>query len=278
MIDAHFHAWQLARGDYAWLTPDLRPIYRDVHVADWTVHAKQHQINGGILVQAAPSFEETQFLLEEARRNPMVRGVVGWIDMLAPNALDKVKQCAAEPLLKGLRPMLQDIPDPDWILQAQVQPVLHAMAEHGLVLDALIQPIHISRILIVTQRHPNLSVVIDHGAKPVIEPDALAAWQNQMRQLAQTTPAQRVMCKLSGLWTEAPAGSPVSSIRVWAEALIDIWTPARLIWASDWPVLEMAGSYSEWRTFALQVIAKQSAPLQAQILGENARRIYRLHD
>ena len=278
MIDAHFHAWQLARGYYAWLTPDLRPIYRDVHVADWAVHAKQHQINGGILVQAAPSLEETQFLLEEARCNPMVHGVVGWIDMLAPDALDQVKQCASEPLLKGLRPMLQDIPDPDWILQAQVQPVLHAMAEHGLVLDALIKPIHISRILELTQRHPNLSVVIDHGAKPLIELDALADWQSQMWQLAQTTPAQRVMCKLSGLWTEAPAGSPVSSIRVWAETLIDIWTPARLIWASDWPVLEMSGSYAEWRAFALQVIAKYSEPLQAQILGKNARRIYRLHD
>ena len=276
MIDAHFHAWQLNRGDYGWLTPELGSIYRDVHVADWVLHASKHQITGGVLVQAAPTFEETQYLLSQAQLNPMVKGVVGWIDMLAEDAIEKVALCAQSPGLKGLRPMLQDIADPHWILQAAIQPVLHAMAEHGLVLDALIKPIHMNQILEVTRLHPKLSVVIDHGAKPLIDDEALNGWRQGMLQLAQATDPKLVMCKLSGLWTEAPSGSQVALIKPWCEALLEIWTPQRLIWGSDWPVLEMAGSYSAWREFSLQLVASCSPSEQALILGANAERIYKL--
>jgi len=201
---------------------------------------------------------------------------VGWIDMLTEDAVDKVALCAKSPLLKGLRPMLQDIADPDWILQAQVQPVLSAMAAHGLVLDALIKPIHLPQILEVTRAHPALKVVIDHGAKPLIDESEMSRWEHSMTNLAQATDTQRVMCKLSGLWTEAPSGNPIESIQPWCEALLEIWTPHRLIWGSDWPVLELAGSYSAWRKFSQQLISRCSASEQALILGENAKRIYQL--
>ena len=276
MIDAHFHAWQLSRGDYGWLTPALAPIYRDIQISDWAEQATQHHIMGGVLVQAAPTFEETQYLLAQAGQNPMVKGVVGWIDMLADDAIDKINGCAKSPLLKGLRPMLQDIADPDWILQAQVQPVLSAMAAHGLVLDALIKPIHLPQILEVTRAHPTLKVVIDHGAKPLIDASALPQWRQAMRQLAQASHPQRVMCKMSGLWTEAPSGSPIDCIQPWCEALLEIWTPHRLIWGSDWPVLELAGSYSAWRKFSLALLSRCSASEQALILGQNAKSIYQL--
>ena len=276
MIDAHFHAWQLNRGDYGWLTPELAPIYRDVQISDWALHASKHQILGGVLVQAAPKFEETQFLLSQASQNPKVKGVVGWIDMLAKDALEQLTLCAQSPLLKGLRPMLQDLADPNWILQPSIQPVLNAMAEQGLVLDALIKPIHMPQILEITRLHPKLSVVIDHGGKPLISEAALQSWKHQMLQLAQETRASRVMCKLSGLWTEAPSGSQVDLIKPWCEALLDIWTPQRLIWGSDWPVLEMAGSYSAWREFSLALIARLSPDEQALILGGNATSMYKL--
>ena len=276
MIDAHFHAWQLNRGDYGWLTPELSPIYRDVNVGEWAQHASHFQINGGVLVQAAPTFEETLFLLEQAQSHPMVKGVVGWLDMLADDAVEQVAQCAALPGLKGLRPMLQDIEDPDWILQAKIQPVLNAMARHDLVLDALIQPVHMSRILKVTRAHPNLKVVIDHGAKPIIELSHLPSWKNEMTQIAQETNTQRVMCKLSGLWTEAAKGSSVTSLDPWCQALLEIWTPQRLIWGSDWPVLELAGSYASWREFSLNLIAHYSVEDQELILGRNAINIYQL--
>lgn len=276
MIDAHFHSWQLARGDYGWLTADLAPIYRDVQVADWQAQAQRWGITGGVLVQAAPTAQETQHLLQLAQDHPAVLGVVGWMDMLAPNALEQVAWYAAQPLLKGLRPMLQDLTDPDWILQPAIQPVLAAMARCGLVLDALIKPVHLPRILALTQAHPNLTVVVDHGAKPVIQTEALGAWAEAMSQLARATDPARVVCKMSGLWTEAPAGQAVEAVRPWCETLMKIWGAQRLLWGSDWPVLELAGSYAEWRQLSLQLLAPWSEQDQNAVLGGNARRIYGL--
>lgn len=276
MIDAHFHCWQLTRGDYGWLTPELGPIYRDVSLADWQNQAQSWGVNGGVLVQAAPTVQETQFLLQQAQDNPAVLGVVGWIDMLAPDAVLQVARCAAQPLLKGLRPMLQDLSDPDWILQPAIQPVLSAMASNGLVFDALIQPVHLPRILALTQAHPDLTVVVDHGAKPVIKAAAMAPWREAMTQLARQTDPAQVVCKMSGLWTEAPEGEPVEVVRPWCEALLDIWSPQRLLWGSDWPVLEKAGSYAAWRELSLDVLSKSSTQENSAVFGGNARRIYRL--
>jgi L-fuconolactonase len=276
MIDAHFHCWQLARGDYGWLTHELAPIYRDVQVADWQRQALPWGVTGGVLVQAAPTTQETAFLLQQAQANPAVLGVVGWIDMLAPDAIEQVAHCAAQPLLKGLRPMLQDLNDPDWILQPAIQPVLHAMARSGLVLDALIKPVHLPRILALTQVHPDLTVVVDHGAKPLIEATAMSAWAESMAQLAHQTNPDKVVCKLSGLWTEAPAGQAVEVVRPWCESLLQIWGPQRLLWGSDWPVLELAGSYADWRRWTTDLLREWSPQEQADVLGGNARRIYRL--
>lgn len=275
MVDAHFHAWQLARGDYGWLTPALAPIYRDVAVGDWQAHASAHGIAAGVLVQAAPTRAETQQLLAWAEAHPAVQGVVGWEDFAAADAPARIHALAQHPRLKGLRPMLQDIAQTDWILQAQVQPALQAMAGAGLVLDALVQPRHLPLLPELAARHPTLRIVVDHGAKPQQGMDE-TQWLAPMRALAQTTAAERVMCKLSGLWTEAPAGAGVDWTRPWAQALLQVWGPQRLIWGSDWPVLELAGSYAAWREASLQLLAHLGETERARVLGGNAVQIYRL--
>ncbi len=127
MIDAHFHSWQLSRGDYGWLTPEIGSIYRDVAVADWQKLAQPLGITGGILVQAAPTVAETMHLLALAEANPAVLGelwVIGWVDFTAADAVAQIEELAKHPKLKGLRPMLHDLPDADWILQPVVQPAL----------------------------------------------------------------------------------------------------------------------------------------------------------
>ena len=280
-VDAHVHVWQLARGDYGWLTPALAPIYRNVDVADWAEQAAACGIHAGLLVQAAPTAAETAFLLQQAHAHRQrVRGVIGWVDLLAADAVKQVYALAGEPLLKGLRPMLQDIADTDWIEQPAAQPALAAMAETGLVFDALIQPRHLAVIARLAQRHRRLRIVVDHGAKPAmdgpVDQPPGRAWRDGLAELAAGTEAQRVMCKLSGLWTQAPNGRPCAHVRPWAQTLLKIWGTDRLIWGSDWPVLELAGDYGSWHRFSLELLAGLSAEQQAAVLGGNARAMYQL--
>jgi L-fuconolactonase len=270
-IDAHFHCWQLARGDYGWLTPALAPIYRDVSVADWQAQSAPHGITGGLVVQAAPTEAETRFLLAQADANPAVLGVVGWMDMLAPDAPIRIEKLATHPCLKGLRPMLQDIADPEWILQPALAPALRAMADCGLVFDALVKSVHLPHVLTLAARHPDLRMVIDHCAKPDIAAGEWQPWADGMARIANETQA---MCKLSGLMTEA--GPQPGAVRRWGEHVLQSFGADRVVWGSDWPVLELAASYAQWLGEAQQLLAGMDAKGQAAVMGGNAVGLYRL--
>ena len=170
--------------------------------------------------------------------------------------------------------MLQDIADPDWILQGAVQSALQAMADCDLVFDALVKPVHLPRLLTLSARHPRLRLVVDHGAKPDLRtaPDdaGRAAWCRDLQTLARETPA---VCKLSGLWTEAAPGAPVSAVQGAARSVLDAFGPARVMWGSDWPVLELAGSYAQWLACARGLVAPAESDA---VFNGTARRIYRL--
>jgi L-fuconolactonase len=272
-IDAHFHSWQLARGDYGWLTPALGLIYRDVSVPDWQAQAQTCGVTGGLLVQAAPTEAETGHLLALAEQHPSVLGVVGWVDWLAPDAAQRIDTLARHPKLKGLRPMLQDIPDPDWILQPALQPLLVQMAELGLVFDALVKPVHLPRLLSLAQRHPTLRIVIDHAAKPDIAAGTWQPWADDLQCLAEQTNA---VCKLSGMLTEAGADPVPQVCRPWAEHVLACFGPSRVLWGSDWPVLELAGSYAGWWQACQQFTEHLTKAERAAVFGGNALRVYRL--
>src|SRR5436190_19552028 len=139
-IDSHQHFWELHRGDYGWLTPALEPIYRDFGPADLAPTLRKHGIDRTILVQAAPTFEETLYLLGIADRAPFVAGVVGWIDFDAPDAVARIACAAEHAMLVGLRPMVHDIADDDWLLRPALRGAFDAMAARGLVFDALTRP------------------------------------------------------------------------------------------------------------------------------------------
>ena len=272
LVDAHFHSWQLVRGDYGWLTPALGPIYRDVNVPDWQAHARLAGVTGGILVQAAPTEAETVHLLALADQHPSVLGVVGWVDWLAPDAAQRIQTLARHPKLRGLRPMLQDIPEPDWILQPALQPLLALMAELGLVFDALVKPVHLPRLLTLAQRHPSLRIVIDHAAKPDIAAGTWQPWADDMQRLAEQTNA---VCKLSGMLTEAGANPAPQVCRTWAEHALACFGPSRVLWGSDWPVLELAGSYAGWWQACQQFTEHFTEAQRAAVFGGNAQRVYR---
>ena len=273
MIDAHFHSWLLSRADYGWLTPALPEIYRDVSIADWQAQAAPYGVKAGVLVQAAPTEAETQWLLSQAQQHPAVLGVVGWADLLAPDAPARIRALAASPKLKGLRPMLQDIADPDWILQAALAPALQTMSDLGLVLDALIKPLHLPRLLTLAARYPALKLVIDHAAKPDIAAGQWEPWASDLAEVASQTQA---VCKISGLLTEAGPKPHPDAARRWAAHVLQVFGEDRVMWGSDWPVLELAGSYSDWWQASRRLSAGLSEAGRQALYGGTARRVYRL--
>jgi L-fuconolactonase len=281
MIDAHFHSWQLSRGDYGWLTPDIGSIYRDVAVADWQKLAQPLDITGGILVQAAPTMAETLHLLALAQDNPTVLGVVGWADFTAADAHLQIENLAKHPTyslkLKGLRPMLHDLPDLAWIVQSAVQPALAVMEKLGLVLDALIRPVHLPHILTIAQRYPNLFIVIDHCAKPEIASGIEKAWQPWAVGMAALAALPNVSCKLSGLLTEAGKSSDPSICKPWIDYVINVFGSERMMWGSDWPVLELANDYQTWFEYCKSITSQLTTQQQDNLFGNNTKRIYKLN-
>ena len=270
-IDAHHHLWSLARGDYGWLTPELKPIYRDFDLKDLAPHLAAAKIEGTILVQAAPTEAETRFLLDIAETAEVVRGVVGWTDFDAPDGVARIDAMAARPLLVGLRPMVQDIPDDDWLLGPALEPLLRAMAGHGLVFDALALPRHLSRLLRVVDRHGELQFVLDHCAKPHLKTGDIAVWR---RDIAELAARQNIVCKLSGLVTEAGPDWQLGDLRPAVDHVIKCFGPQRLLWGSDWPVLNLAGDYERWLEASQTLLADLTEDDKAAIFGGNAARIY----
>jgi L-fuconolactonase len=270
-IDSHQHFWQVARGDYHWMSPDLEPLYRDYGPDDLAPLLARHGIERTILVQAAQTLAETRFMLGIAERTSFVAGVVGWADFADRDAPDTIGRLAQHPLLLGLRPMVQDIPDDDWLAQPHLAPAFRALVKHGLVFDALVFPRHLSRLLVVTDRHPDLAVVIDHGAKPAIRERRLDPWRADMAALAARP---NTFCKLSGLVTEAASGWTTDDLRPYFDHLLAAFGPERLLWGSDWPVVNLAGGYDRWREAALALIGSLPDTERAAVLGGNAATLY----
>ncbi|HEY7576176.1 MAG TPA: amidohydrolase family protein [Acetobacteraceae bacterium] len=270
-VDAHHHVWQIARGDYGWLTPDL-PIHRDYALHD--LRPLLGDITATVLVQAAPTTAETEFLLAVARQSGgLVRCVVGWTDLAHPDAPRRIAALMANPLLKGLRPMLQDIPDTDWVLGSDIQPALEALAASGLRFDALIQPRHLPVLLQLHSRHPTLQSVIDHCAKPDIAGGAWQPWADDIARVARETPA---CCKLSGLATAAGRSWRVDDLRRYVDHLLGTFGPDRLMWGSDWPVVNLAGGYIRWRDAAASLLAGIPQRDRDAIFGGTALKFYGL--
>src|ERR1700722_4997538 len=167
-IDAHQHYWDPARGDYGWLTPDLDQLYRTFGPADLAPLRERADVQRTVVVQAAPTVEETRYLLDLARDDASIAGVVGWVPMLARDVPDLIAELARHPKFKGIRPMLQDLPNDDWIANPDLAPAVEALIAHDLAFDALIFARHVDALETFVTRFPTLRIVIDHGAQPPI--------------------------------------------------------------------------------------------------------------
>ena len=275
-IDAHQHFWRLANSWTNWPTHAEAKIFQDYAPADLQPILTQYGIEKTILVQAAPSVEETADLLRIASETPFVAGIVGWVDFEHPEiALRDLDELSDADLFKGVRPMLQSIEETEWILAPKFQPIFEKLEQLGMAFDALIQPRHLPTLARLADRHPNLHFIIDHCAKPAIEEDDLSAWRHHLGQCAQR---DNISCKLSGLVTEAQTSATLDMIMGVFEHSFNSFGAERLLWGSDWPVVNMAPkhSYETWRDMTEHMLAKLSPDEQDNVLGLSAARIYHI--
>lgn len=270
-IDSHQHFWQLATRGGAWPPPELTPIYRDFHPADLAGLLQENGIAGTVLVQSMPNEADTHFMLDLAQRHSFIRAVVGWTDLKSSEAPARIAALAAHPMLRGLRPMLQDLDDDDWIADPALAPAVEAMLRHGLRFDALVLPRHLPALLAFARRHPALPIVIDHLAKPVMRGSPDPRWLRDMESLAALP---QVACKLSGMVTEAGPGWTVEQLRPYAHHVLQAFGPQRVMWGSDWPVVDLAAGYSAWVQASEVLLDGLDEGERAAVFGLNAGRFY----
>jgi L-fuconolactonase len=272
-IDAHQHFWRLAARQGAWPPPDLAAIHRDFEPGDLAPLLAAHGIAGTVAVQSLPEEADTHYLLDLADRHDVIRAVVGWTDLKAPDAAERIARLASHPKLRGLRPMLQDLEDDAWIADPAVDAGARAMAEHGLAFDALVLPRQLAPLLDFARRHPQLAIVIDHLAKPAMGGAPPAQWHADLARLAGLP---NVHCKLSGMVTEIGVDWTVERLRPYVRTILDLFGPERILWGSDWPVLDLAASYRAWVGASEALLAHVPAAQREAIFGLNARKFYKL--
>lgn len=272
-IDAHQHFWKIDRGDYGWLA-ELPKINRDYLPRDLAPLLREAGVDKTVLVQCAETIDETLFMLGLAAENDFIAGVVGWVNFAAPNAAQQIASLAQDAKLVGLRPMLQDMDDKAWILGDALSPGFQAMQKHALRFDALIKPPHLPHMPALCAQYPEMPIVIDHCAKPYIARGEMEPWRAQMQAIAAHSNAH---CKLSGLITEAGESWDAAKLKPYADAVIEMFGPARVMWGSDWPVCLLAGEYGAWRAAAAELTASLSAAERDSIFGGTAAKFYGLN-
>lgn len=260
--------------DYGWINDQMEPLRRDFLPEDLKPLLDDAGIDGAIVVQARQTLAETEWLLQLADRNTWMMGVVGWAPIASPEFPDLLSQLTQKAKLKGLRHVIQDEPDDDFILDPAFNRGIRMLRDTGLVYDILIQARHLPQTLRFVDAHPDQHFVLDHCAKPSITSGGLEPWASRMRELAARP---NVCCKVSGLVTEAywHQWSP-ATLEPWWHVVLEAFGPSRLLFGSDWPVALLASDYHRW----VRTVADWTAPLsldeRSAIWGGTARRVYSL--
>lgn len=274
-IDCHQHFWKASRGDYHWMSPAVPVLCRDYLPEDLQPLLKKNKIEKTILVQAAQTRAETDFLLDLAARHEFIAGVIGWLDMDSPGFARDLDVYSQKPKFLGIRPMLQDLPEDDWILRPRVIDSLKVIADRDLPFEFLTYTRHLPHVLAALESVPGLRAVVDHVSKPEIKNRKLDPWRSLIARVAKHP---NVYCKLSGMITEADLKTwTVDDLRPYAEHVLECFGPERVMFGSDWPVCLLAGSYDQVAA-ALQAVVKPRLDHRGElaVFGENAARFYKL--
>ncbi|MFA1623854.1 amidohydrolase [Rhizobium mongolense] len=274
-VDCHMHFWTLAMEPYysLWMSPDDKVLYRDYGPRDAVPLMEKNNVEGVVVVSAASSVHETGYLLGLADGRDFIKGVVAWLDLLAPTAADDLGNWARFAKLKSIRPYLQDLPEEDWILKKELDPAFRAMLDHGLRFDALIKPRHILNTVRFIERYPDLPVIVDHMAKPEIGSGNFEPWRRDMERFRDL---DHVHCKISGIVTEDGPDWTPERLQPYLETVFDIFGPDRLVFGSDWPVVNLVADYSRWIETLDHAMKSLPAADQQKIWASNGERFYGL--
>lgn len=274
-IDAHHHIWHPARGDYGWMPADDPILTRQYSPVDLQTGMNACEIRGTVLVQAAPTVNETEYLLGIADATPHVLAVVGWIDFESGSS-ETLERLAQHPRFAGVRPMIQDLPDPDWMLREDIQWAFQCLIDQDLSFDALGYPQHINNFTTLFSRYPTLRTVLDHCLKPEIRNHTdknFETWATAMSRLARET---SVYCKLSGLLTEDGESWSIENLRPYVDHILTEFTPQRVMWGSDWPVVRLRCEYEQWFEMATSLTVGLNSSESKAVFGKNAVEFYQL--
>jgi L-fuconolactonase len=271
IIDAHHHLWRCDPADYPWIGANDLVLRRDFGATELEAACSETGVDGTVVVQARQTLGETRWLLDQASRSPRILGVVGWVPLQDP-ALPGILERIAEPALVGVRHVVQDEPDPDFLLRPAVARGIDLLAGRGLVYDLLVRAAQLPQAIRCVDAHPAQRFVLDHAAKPDFT-EGLEPWAGRIRDLARRP---NVCCKISGLATEMGLGWTPDRLRPWVDVLLDAFGPGRLLFASDWPVCLLATGYQRWFDGVAMLIAGLTAGERAAVLGDNAVAAYRL--
>jgi L-fuconolactonase len=273
-IDAHQHFWQYSPEEYGWIDPDMAVLRQDRLPEDLAPLLKAANLDGTVAVQARQTLEETQWLLELADQHPFIKGVVGWVDLCGPDLRAQLERFSAHPKFCGVRHVVQDETDDQFMLSDEFLRGIAALAEFDLTYDILIFPKHLPVACELVGRFPDQPFVLDHIAKPRIKDGVLEPWATDIKQLAAYP---NVVCKVSGMVTEAHwQGWKASHFRPYLDVVLEAFGPGRLIFGSDWPVCTLAGAYGEVVGLVAAYAQKLSVDEQAAIWGGTAQRFYGL--
>ncbi|MFC4010371.1 amidohydrolase family protein [Nonomuraea purpurea] len=274
VVDAHQHFWNVETGSYPWLTPEHGPIFRTFEPEELLPQLAAAGVGRTVLVQAMDSYADTDAMLAQADAHDVIGAVVGWVPLERPGeAAGALERYRRHPRFAGVRHLIHDEPDPDWVLREPVIEGLKLLAAAGLPFDVVaVLPRHLEHVPVLAERVPGLRMVIDHLAKPPIKEKGWEPWASLLARAAEVP---GVHAKVSGLNTAADAETwTAEDLRPYVEHALEVFGPGRLMFGSDWPVALLAGDYAKvWReTGAL--LSGLSAADRADVLGGTATRFY----
>ena len=271
-IDSHQHFWNYDAKEYPWITEKLGRIRRDFLPSDLKPELEKFTLNGSIVVQARSSLTESRWLLNLADHYPSIKGVVGWVDLLSEKAEEQLAEFAKHPKFVGVRHVVQDEPDDQFMLRAEFLRGIGKLKQFKLTYDILIYPKQLPAAIKLVEKFPEQKFVLDHLAKPFIKTGELSPWDQQIRELARS---KNVWCKVSGVVTEAKWNEwKPSDFRPYLDVVFEALGEGRLMFGSDWPVCLLSGSYDQVIGIVRDYLAKLPEDVSRKVMGENAARFY----